>query len=88
MRYTQNKTLKTIIDLLVEACHVPFYDVCVLHHNDKHFEAYVHGTNWYGQHVYDMIMNQYNITEDQISITPAPDLKFFKNKGYKIEVTY
>ena len=88
MRYTQDKTLKTIIDLLVKACHVPFYDVCVLHHDDTCFKAYVHGTTWYGQHVYDMIMKQYNITEDKISITPVSAFRFFKNKGYKIEVTY
>ena len=88
MRYTQNKTLKTIIDLLVTACHVPFYDVCVLHHDDKHFEAYVHGTTWYSQHVYDMIMKEYDIPEEHISITPVNAFKLFKNKGYKIEVTY
>ena len=88
MRYTQDKTLKTIIDLLVTACHVPFYDVCILHHDDKHFKAYVHGTNWYSQHVYDMLMKQYNITEDNISIEPVHTFKLFKNKGYKITVNY
>ena len=81
-------TIKEIVDVLVEACHVPIMDVCVLSHDNKHFKAYVHGMNWYCQNVYDVLMNKYNIPESNILIEPAPGFLWFSSKGYKIEVTF
>jgi hypothetical protein len=86
---TTDRSLKKITDVLSIACHVPICDVCVLHHNDNSFKAYVHGTTWYGQHVYDVIVNTWNIDEKNILIEPSPNAWWtFGSTGYVIEVKY
>lgn len=84
-----NKTIKKILDTLADACHVPIRDVCVISHNDKHFKAYVHGTSWYGQHVYDRIAATWGLDESNINITIAPKGCWpFGSTGYTIEVDF
>ena len=84
-----DRTAKKIMDTLAEACCVPIRDVCVLNHNDKCFKAYVHGTNWYGQHVYDKIMKTWNVVEDNITMKVSPDCWWpLGSRGYIIEVKY
>ena len=84
-----DRTMKKITDTLVEACHVPIRDVCVLNHNDESFKAYVHGTNWYGQQVYDKIMNTWGVTEENITIKESPESWWpLGSRGYVIEVKY
>ena len=84
-----DRTAKKIIDTLADACHVPIRDICILNHNDEHFKAYVHGTNWYGQHVYDKIMNAWSVEEENISIERSPNAWWtFGSTGYVIEVKY
>ena len=86
---TLDKTAKKIIDTLADACHVPIREICVLEHNEMHFKAYVHGTNWYGQHVYDKIMNTWNVEEKNIVIERAPKAWWpLGSTGYVIEVKY
>ena len=67
-----DRTAKKIVDTLSEACHVPIRDVCVLNHTDDYFKAYVHGTNWYGQHVYDKIMKTWGVVEENITMKVSP----------------
>lgn len=84
-----DRTAKKIIDTLAEACHVPIRDVCVLNHNDDCFKAYVHGTGWYGQHVYDKIINTWGVVEENITMNISPDCWWpLGSRGYIIEVKY
>ena len=86
---TTDKSLKRIIDTLSIACRVPIYDVCVLHHDDQHFEAYVHGTTWYSQHIYDAIANTWGVDEKNILIELSPKAGWpFGSNGYSIKVNY
>ena len=84
-----DRTAKKIVDTLSEACHVPIRDVCVLNHTDDYFKAYVHGTNWYGQHVYDKIMKTWGVVEENIIMKVSPDCWWpLGSRGYIIEVKY
>lgn len=84
-----DRTAKKIMDTLAEACHVPIREVCVLNHNDEHFKAYVHGTNWYGQHVYDKIMKTWGVVEENITINMSPGGWWsLGSRGYIIEVSF
>ena len=84
-----DRTAKKIMDTLAEACHVPIREVCVLNHNDEHFKAYVHGTSWYGQNVYDKIMKTWGVEEKNISIERSPNVWWpLGSTGYVIEVKY
>lgn len=84
-----DRTAKKIMDTLAEACHVPIREVCVLNHNDEHFKAYVHGTNWYGQHVYDKIMKTWGVVEENITMKLSPDRWWsLGSRGYIIEVSF
>ena len=84
-----DRTAKKIIDTLIDACHVPIRDVCVLNHTDDYFKAYVHGTNWYGQHVYDKIMKTWDVVEENITMKVSPDCWWpLGSRGYIIEVKY
>lgn len=91
MKKIKSKDMKTIIDVLAAACHVPIRDVCVLNHDETHFKAYVHGTSWYGQHVYNVIEQAWSIDENKISINIEKSPKCWwplGSTGYIIEVTY
>lgn len=84
-----DRTTKMIIDTLTVACDVPICEICVLDHDDKHFKAYVNGTSWYSQRVYDVIMQTWGVEEKDIDIKHAPESWFpFSAIGYTIEVTY
>lgn len=84
-----DRTMKKITDTLVEACHVPIRDVCVLNHNDESFKAYVHGTTWICQRVYDTISNVWGVSMENISITESPESWWpLGSRGYVIEVNY
>lgn len=87
-----DRTMKKITEVLAESCHVPIMEVCVLNHDDNHFKAYVHGTNWYKQHKQHMckcIMNVWGVNENNIDIHLAPKAwGLFGSTGYVIEVTY
>ena len=84
-----DRTAKKIMDTLADACHVPIKDVCVLNHNDEYFKAYVHGTSWYGQHVYDRIMKTWGVVEENITMKVSPDCWWpLGSRGYIIEVKY
>lgn len=86
-----DRTAKKIIDTLAEACHVPIRDVCVLQHDNDHFKAYVHGTLWYSQSVYDKIEKTWSVDESQIDIKIEKSPKCWwplGSTGYVIEVTY
>lgn len=85
----KGKDAKSIIDVLSVACDVPIRDVCVLHHDETHFKAYVHGTSWYSQRAYDIISKAWEITEDQISMEQSPKCWWpLGSTGYVIEVKY
>ena len=84
-----DRTAKKITDTLIEACNVSICEICILDHDDNHFKAYVDGTSWYGQHVYDIIMKTWGVKEDNIIISHAPKSWWpFGSIGYTIEVTY
>lgn len=86
---TLDRTAKKIMDTLADACYVPIRDICVLNHDDTHFKAYVHGTSWYGQHVYDVIMNTWGVEENNLSIERSPKCWWpLGSTGYVIKVTY
>ena len=84
-----DRTAKKIMDTLAAACYVPIRDVCVLNHDDDHFKAYVHGSSWYGQRVFDVIVNTWGVKEENIIIKPSPECWWpLGSKGYVIEVIY
>ena len=84
-----DRTAKKIVDVLSAACHVPIRDVCVLNHDNNQFKAYVHGTTWYNQHVYNVIMKVWGVKEENISMTLSPDCWWpLGSRGYVIEVKY
>lgn len=85
----KDKTAKTIMDVLACACHVPIRDVCVLNHDEKSFKAYVHGTSWYSQSVYNTIIKAWDVSEDNISFTISPETWWkLGSTGYIVTVTY
>lgn len=84
-----DRTAKKIMDTLAAACHVPIRHVCILNHDNDHFKAYVHGTSWYGQRVFDIIKNTWGVKEENIKITKSPDEWWIiGSTGYVIEVQY
>lgn len=84
-----DRTSKNIVDVLTVACHVPIRDVCVLHHDDEHFKAYVHGTSWYCDNVHKVIMKAWNVKEENISAKISPECWWpLGSRGYIIEVKY
>ena len=87
----KDKTYKTITDVLAAACHVPINEVCVLEHDEDHFKAYVHGTSWYCQRVYDIIEESWSVDENKINVSIEKSPKGwwpFGSTGYLIEVNY
>ena len=84
-----DRTAKKIMDTLAAACHVPIKDVCVLNHNDERFKAYVHGTDWYSQTVYNKIIETWGVKEENIEISLSPQLWWpLGSTGYIINVVY
>lgn len=84
-----DRTAKKIMDTLAAACYVPIREVCVLNHDNDHFKAYVHGTSWYSQKVFDVIKNTWGVKEENIIIKSSPDTWWpLGSKGYVIEVKY
>lgn len=91
MKAVKSKDMKRIMDVLSNACHVPIREVCVLEHDEQHFKAYVHGTSWYCQRVYDMIEDAWSVDENKIDIKidKAPEAWWpLGSTGYLIEVKY
>lgn len=84
-----DRTAKKILDTLTEACKLPIRDICILNHDNDGFKAYVHGTSWYGQHVYEAIMKTWDVEEKNISIERAPEAWWpLGSTGYVIKVNY
>lgn len=84
-----DRTAKKILDTLSEACHLPIRDICILDHDNDHFKAYVHGTSWYDQSIYDKIIKTWKVKEENISIERAPkDWWPLGSTGYIIKVKY
>ena len=85
----KDKTAKTIMDVLSAACKVSIREVCILNHDETSFKAYVHGTSWYGQSVYDVICKAWDVNENDVSIKLSPEGWWpLGSTGYVIEVTY